>query len=209
MSIRNPELSRQRILRAAEAEFAEKGIYGARVDKIAADAEINKRMLYAYFGDKETLYKVVLSHVYKRMETVEREIVDCGYTGKMLIEKIICAYFDFLKENPGFVNILMWENLNHGKYLHQIEGSVIERGTIQYFVRELENGKKNGLFRKDIDAWHTVVSLITTCFANFSNQSTLSKLFHTDMTSDEMIEQRKKHTTDMMLAYLSVKQQEE
>lgn len=206
MSSRNPELSKQRILQAAEAEFAEKGIYGARVDKIAAEAEINKRMLYAYFGDKETLYKVVLSHVYKRMETVEQEIVDGGYTGKVLIEKIICAYFDFLKNNPSFVNILMWENLNQGQYLHQIEGSSIERSTIQYFVSELENGKKNGVFRGDIDSWHTAVSLITTCFANFSNQHTLSKLFHADMSSDEMIEQRKKHTMKLMLSYLCAEQ---
>lgn len=206
MGSRNPELSKQRILQAAEAEFAEKGIYGARVDKIAADAEINKRMLYAYFGDKETLYKVILSQVYKRMENVEREIVDCRYTGKVLIEKIICAYFDFLKSNPTFVNILMWENLNQGQYLRQIEGSRIERGTIQYFVAELENGKKDGIFRESIDSWHTAVSLITTCFANFSNQHTLSKLFHADMASDKMIEQRKKHTTDMMLAYLCAEQ---
>lgn len=206
MGSRNPELSKQRILQAAEAEFAEKGIYGARVDKIAADAEINKRMLYAYFGDKETLYKVILSQVYKRMENVEREIVDCRYTGKVLIEKIICAYFDFLKSNPTFVNILMWENLNQGQYLRQIEGSRIERGTIQYFVAELENGKKDGIFRESIDSWHTAVSLITTCFANFSNQHTLSKLFHADMVSDKMIEQRKKHTTDMMLAYLCAEQ---
>lgn len=205
MGSRNSELSKQRILQAAEAEFAEKGIYGARVDKIAADAEINKRMLYAYFGDKENLYKVVLSQVYKRMENVEREIVDCRYTGTVLIEKIICAYFDFLKSNPTFVNILMWENLNQGQYLQQIEGSHIERSTIQYFAAELENGKKEGIFRESIDPWHTAVSLITTCFANFSNQHTLSKLFHADMTSEEMIEQRKKHTTDMMLAYLCAK----
>ena len=206
MGSRNSELSKQRILQAAEAEFAEKGIYGARVDKIAADAEINKRMLYAYFGDKENLYKVVLSQVYKRMENVEREIVDCRYTGTVLIEKIICAYFDFLKSNPTFVNILMWENLNQGQYLQQIEGSHIERSTIQYFAAELENGKKEGIFRESIDPWHTAVSLITTCFANFSNQHTLSKLFHADMTSEEMIEQRKKHTTDMMLAYLCAEQ---
>lgn len=206
MGSRNTELSKQRILQAAEAEFAEKGIYGARVDKIAADAEINKRMLYAYFGDKENLYMVILSRVYRRMENVEREIVDCRHTGKVLIEKIICAYFDFLKSNPTFVNILMWENLNRGYYLRRIEGSRVERGTIQYFVAELENGKKDGIFRESIDSWHTAVSLITTCFANFSNQHTLSKLFHADMTSEEMIEQRKKHTTDMMLAYLCAEQ---
>ena len=54
MRSRDPERSQQEILAAAEAEFAEKGFFGARVDEIALAAGINKRMLYAYFGDKET-----------------------------------------------------------------------------------------------------------------------------------------------------------
>ena len=47
------DLTKQRILEAAEQEFSEKGLYGARVDEIAAKADINKRMLYQYFGNKE------------------------------------------------------------------------------------------------------------------------------------------------------------
>ena len=111
---RDSEQSKLRILAAAEMEFAEKGLYGARVDRIAENAQINKRMLYAYFGHKECLYKQVLAQVYKRMELIEREIVNSQYTGQTLIRNIICAYFEFLQSNPSFVNILMWENLNHG-----------------------------------------------------------------------------------------------
>ena len=44
--------------------------------------------------------------------------------------------------------------------------------------------------------------MITTCFANFSNQYTLSKLFGTDLTSENTLAQRKEHTIQMMLAYL-------
>ena len=48
--------TRQRILDAALAEFAEKGLAGARIDDIAARGGVNKRMIYAYFGNKEDLW---------------------------------------------------------------------------------------------------------------------------------------------------------
>src|ERR1700722_18818620 len=59
---RNPEKSRERILSAALKEFSAKGFAGARVDVIARRANINKRMLYHYFGDKEELFRAVLRH---------------------------------------------------------------------------------------------------------------------------------------------------
>jgi len=206
MRQRDSERSRQEILAAAEEEFAEKGFFGARVDDIALSAGINKRMLYAYFGDKEYLYKQVLFRVYGRMEAVERELVNKQYTGETLIRAIISTYFNFLQENPTFVHILMWENLNRGKYLRELESSRIERSTIRYFVDTLEAGRLNGTFYREIDPWHTVLSLITTCFANFSNQYTLSKLFGSDLTSEKTLAQRKEHTTQMIMAYLRGRQ---
>ena len=209
MQQRDAEKSKQRILLAAEREFADKGFFGARVDVIAATAQINKRMIYAYFGDKEGLYQQVLTQVYHRMEDVERELVAQQYRGKRLIQEIIGAYFDFLENNPAFVSILMWENLNQGRYLKEMESSRIERSTIRYFVEELERGRQDGTFCRDIDPWHTAMSMITTCYANFSNRHTLSKLFRADLADSSIIEQRKQHTTDLMLAYVCRKTEED
>ena len=47
---RDPEATREAILTAATDEFAGFGLGGARVDRIAERAGINKRMLYYYFG---------------------------------------------------------------------------------------------------------------------------------------------------------------
>ena len=44
---------RLRILEAAKQEFSAHGIGGARVDRIAAKAGANKRMLYYHVGKKE------------------------------------------------------------------------------------------------------------------------------------------------------------
>ena len=205
MRQRDADRSKEQILQAAENAFAEKGFYGARVDEIADGANINKRMLYAYFGDKEALYKQVLFRVYARMEAVEKELTSYAYSGEQLIREIIKVYFAFLKTDKNFVRILMWENLNQGKYLQEMESDRIKRSTIQYFVSELETGKAEGSFRMDMDPWHTALSLITICFANFSNQYTLSKLFGRNLADEELIEERRKYTTDMMLSYLCMK----
>jgi AcrR family transcriptional regulator len=50
------EATRQRILDAATAEFAQYGIAGARVDRIAELARTNKAQIYAYFGSKDGLF---------------------------------------------------------------------------------------------------------------------------------------------------------
>ena len=56
---RDAEATKARILDAASAEFAEHGIAGARVDRIAAAADANKSLIYAYFGNKDGLFDAV------------------------------------------------------------------------------------------------------------------------------------------------------
>lgn len=202
MRERNSEKSKAAILTAAEEEFAQKGFFGARVDEIANKANINKRMIYAYFGDKEKLYTHVLLYNYSKMEDVENNLVKSNFSGTELIKNIISTYFDFLYNNPNFVNILMWENLNKGNYLNKIENAVIERKSILYFINAIENGKSCGIFKGNIDSYQIVLSMITTCFANFSNQYTLSKLFNTNLSDKDIIEIRKQHTIELINSYL-------
>src|SRR5258708_21214697 len=60
---RNAEDTKKRILAAATEEFTEHGIAGARVDRIAAAANSNKALLYAYFGNKEQLFEAVFAQM--------------------------------------------------------------------------------------------------------------------------------------------------
>ncbi|MEU2228272.1 helix-turn-helix domain-containing protein [Streptomyces sp. NPDC018347] len=60
MSAKGKE-TRARILDVATSEFAEHGIAGARVERIARAAACNKNLLYVYFGSKETLLGEVLA----------------------------------------------------------------------------------------------------------------------------------------------------
>ncbi len=59
------------ILEVATAEFASKGLSGARIDEIAAATRTSKRMIYYYFGSKEGLYIKVLEEAYRRVRSTE------------------------------------------------------------------------------------------------------------------------------------------
>ena len=98
--------TKQAILKAAEEEFSEKGIYGARVDEIAAKAKINKGMIYQYFGNKEELYKTVLKNVYDRLGDSE-DLVICNQKNCISeITDLVRTYFYFLRDNPSYVRMV-------------------------------------------------------------------------------------------------------
>ncbi len=54
---------RDRILSAAVREFAHNGLAGARVERIAAAAGVNKQLLFHYFGSKEGLHRAALESI--------------------------------------------------------------------------------------------------------------------------------------------------
>jgi AcrR family transcriptional regulator len=101
---RNPERTRERILSAALKEFAAHGFAGARVDAIARRADINKRMLYHYFGDKEDLFKAVL-----RRKIAERNAWAEASSGEPT--ETLPFWFEAACKDTDWIRMLEWEAL--------------------------------------------------------------------------------------------------
>src|SRR5882757_17176 len=57
-------VSPARILAAAALEFAARGFAGARVDRIARRARVNKAMIYYHFRSKQELYRALLRQTF-------------------------------------------------------------------------------------------------------------------------------------------------
>jgi len=88
------QITREAVLSAAESEFAEKGFFGARVDEIARESGVNKRIIYKMFVSKEELYKIVLYKAYEKMAKAESEIFTEYSTCEEAIKKVVKSYFD-------------------------------------------------------------------------------------------------------------------
>ena len=195
-------MTRDKILAAATDEFAEKGFWGARVDSIAETSGINKRMIYAHFESKEKLYSKVLLIAYEWVAECEREFMVEGLDPISSIRNIVSKTFSFLLDNPRFVRLLMWENLNRAKYIPREELIKLKTPTFDYIKREIQRGKSLGVFRADVDEHHLVLSLMSFGFAYFSNAHTMSALLDRELTSRDEVLARSEFIANMIVKYL-------
>ena len=198
--MKKSELTRQRILEAAETEFAAKGLYGARVDDISDRAQVNKRMIYEYFGSKEQLYTEVLRIVYSRLADREAALLRYDVDCVQAIRHIIMMYFEFLSQDDHFVKLILWENLNEGKYLKTNGVPFIKDYALRAARDVLQKGIKQGVFREDLDMEETILSLNMLPFSYFSNIYTLSQVMHVDFQNPEQSQKRTEHVIQMILA---------
>lgn len=101
---RDAEATRERILAAATAEFAEHGFAGGRVQRVASQAQSNVRMIYAYYGDKSGLFDATVAQALRRMaENVPPRPEDLpGWAGDV---------FDHHQRFPEVLRLSMWAQL--------------------------------------------------------------------------------------------------
>ena len=107
----------RRILDAAADEFAERGLAGARVDRIAERAGANKQRIYAYFGSKDQLFDTVIEdRIEQLLDAVPFDAADLpGYAVRIL---------DFNLAHPSLVRLLLWHNLERPAVLARLPQSV-------------------------------------------------------------------------------------
>jgi AcrR family transcriptional regulator len=105
--------TKARLLDAAYAEFSERGLAGARVERIAAEASANKQAIYAYFGSKDGLFDAMLAVRMRNLtDTVPFTPADVpNYAG---------ALYDELQRNPELVRLTQWT------WLERTDASPIE-----------------------------------------------------------------------------------
>src|SRR5262249_9027657 len=114
--------TRERILSAAEQEFAAHGLRGARVQEIVARAGVNERMLYHYFGDKDGLYLAVLRRYFFSVTGPFEEALGApGDDPRERLTAIMRLYFDALVTQPNMVRLFFHEALSGWPLQAQIE----------------------------------------------------------------------------------------
>jgi AcrR family transcriptional regulator len=105
--LRSSEETRKRLLAAATKEFAQYGIAGARVDRIAEAAGANKQAIYAYFGSKEGLFDAVFDALV--LQTIGDIPIDAydlpGYAGRL---------YDRYRSQPEILRIATWYAMERG-----------------------------------------------------------------------------------------------
>ena len=200
---RDPEATQAAILAAATEEFARHGLGGARVDRIAESAGINKRMLYYYFGNKEALFLAVLESEYRRIREAERAL-NLEQTDPVEgIRRLVKFTWDYYLERPQFITLLNSENLHRAEHLKR---SAQVRAMHSPFVAMiddlLERGRRSAVFRAGVDPVQLYISIAALTYFYLSNRHTLSTIFGRELLAPRERAERLSHMTDLVLGYL-------
>ncbi len=203
MSRRNPARNQDRILKAAVAEFARFGLGGARVDRIAARAGANKRMLYYYYGNKEALFLAVLEDSYARIRSAERALHLTDLDPQEAMRRLVAFTWKYYLAHPEFLTLLNSENLHRGRHIRRSRNIIDMHSPFVAMIEEvLERGVRAGEFRRGVDPVQLYISIAGLGYFYLSNRHTLSTIFERDLMLPRHKAERLRHMEALVLGYL-------
>ncbi|MEO7337870.1 MAG: TetR family transcriptional regulator [Caldimonas sp.] len=200
---RDADRTQQTILMAAVAEFHEAGLGGARVERIAERAGVNKRLLYYYFGSKDDLFLAVLEHTYADIREAEKLLRLEHVEPVTAIRRLVEFTWDYYLANPQFLTLLNSENLHRATHLKR-SARIRELNSplIALLDDVLQRGQRAKLFRGGIDAIQLYISIASLCYFYLSNNATLSAIFGRSLRTPAALAERLSHSTEVVLGYL-------
>lgn len=143
----------ERLLSAALAEFSAHGKAGARTDRIAKRAGVNKQLIHYYYKNKTGLYQAVLAYAAKAVVEQLNALPLVGLTAVERLRRLVRGQFDFLLHNPEHTAVLV--------------GAESENDWADLAIRPvaelLRDGQATGFFRDDVDpSTHARLALLLT-----------------------------------------------
>ncbi len=196
-STQRREGSRQAILDAAEALFAELGFEAVSMERIGHAAGLSRGAPGYFFGSKESLYRAVLQRMFESAEALVEQVRQCvaaapaDGTGAGL-EIVVENLLEFLYERPNFLTLVERETLRR---------SGVTRGTRAHLslLRAGQVALAGEPFMPEQD--QLLLSLLGLCWFPLANPLLIRNLG--GELDREFIEARKQHVVALLRASIS------
>jgi TetR/AcrR family transcriptional regulator len=215
---RDADRTRQVILDAAEAVFAEHGFDGARFDAIAHASGYNRSLIGQYFGDKLGLYTEVnrrldrdFSELQARLLTPlleDETIASDAYRLRTSLKNAMGAIFDYMRDHPHPLRIFVWEQAEGWqtfvKVISQFE--TVDLDQLRTLFSRAQNA---GLLRSDFDPLIQLVLAEQMC-RSYLTSIPLYQMFHAgeDLSSQASFARAREYITDFIVHGMTVDPEE-
>lgn len=185
---REKEQRKSDIIDAAEKVFFKKGIESATMDEVAETAELSKGTLYTYFKSKEDLHFAICIRGLELLKDRFEKAINKDISVLQNLVQIGIAFVQFSKENTDYFKVMShFENkeIIESEHAHQ---HTEKDDVMELMIKLIENGKKDGSIRNDIDPG--IISHILWAQTTGVLQLMAAKKFHLDtnkITEEDII----------------------
>jgi AcrR family transcriptional regulator len=202
-STRDPDRTRASVLASATKEFVAHGLSGARIDRIARRASVNKQMIYYYFGSKEALYLAVLDAAYAALRAAESRLNLEALDPVDGIRELALFNWRYHAKHPELISLVRTENLHKAKYLKRSRQLQRLNSPLLAAISDvLRRGAESGAFRDDADPVEVYMTIAALGSYYIGNHWTLEANFRRDLLAPARLDAWGRHIVEIVLAYL-------
>ena len=151
------------------------------------------------------MFLAVLEATYADIRQAERELdLELGDPVDS-ITRLVTFTWDYFRNNPHFLALLNEENMHKAEHLKRSKRiQSLHSPFVEMLRRVLENGERNGVFRKGVDPAQLYISIASVSYFYLSNIHTLGVIFGRDFADKKALKDRRDHAVDVILGYLRV-----
>lgn len=192
----NNAAARERILKAAEELFIERGFDGVSVNDVAVRAGFAKGLVFYYFNSKKELFDTVLDSYYKAQAVA---LMDAFITGGAVRERLhsgLDAYMDFIERNPGYPRLIQREICSGSRNLDKV---MQHMEPLHRWGTALLGGKPAG----PMSARHFFVSFFGMVINYYTYSNVLGRLWGSDPMDTRALRERREHIHFVLDAVLN------
>jgi AcrR family transcriptional regulator len=189
------DLTRERILEAAEAAFARRGLNGTRVREIAAAAQVTAATLYTYFPNKSGLYKAVLERGLQPLLAIMTEF-SAGPGGPEAVELLLQAAMRHLSRQPQVSRLIYLEIISEGSYLPDLADRWF-RPLLEAVLSQLE-AEGDSIPWEESLLPHVATAFLNLGFGHFVLAPLFQQLFDRDPLSEETVARQTQFLTQLV-----------
>lgn len=174
------QATHDRIMAAAKAEFTEHGLAGARLNRIAINANASKERLYSYFESKERLFEAV----------VAQWINDAPYQVPLSAEDVpgyVAGLFDNIIADPQGARLQRWIELEAPDGMFD---NHLLRRIFQAKLDEVRRGQQCGLIDPAWDPRSLLMLLIDIAYSMAASGFSIDRIVGEPLSERTLADRR-------------------
>lgn len=197
-----PELVNS-VIETAIDHFAELGFEEAKIEAIAKDSGMSKRMIHYHFGDKKGLYVQALTHAMSQLAVPDSELeLDTSIPVEGVRKLIDAAYAQFVAY-PNAARLLTRDSLASHIDLKDRPPLYDCTAMMLYLDRLLMLGQDAGAFRPGITSEDVYTLMASIMFFRQTNADMMANAFGVAPDSEENVSGVHRLLVDTILAFLT------